>query len=89
MVGITPLRRSLPETSDDTNGLADVEDVGGVIVFPGLVEIDSDGTLSDSGVIRHMLSSSLTTSAIEGRFSVSSWQHLRANDTNCSTHSEG
>lgn len=89
MVGITPLRRSLPETSDDTNGLAAVEEVGGVIVFPGLEEIDSDGTLSDSGVIRHMFSSSLTTSAIEGRFSVSSWQHLRANDTNCSTHSEG
>nr|GMD67047.1 hypothetical protein glysoja_050396 [Ipomoea batatas] len=45
--------------------------------------------VSDSGIISHMASSSRTTSAIEGRESVSSWQHLRASVMNFSTHSEG
>lgn len=45
--------------------------------------------VSDSGIISHMFSSSRTTSAIEGRASVSSWQHLRAKVTNFSTHSDG
>lgn len=94
MLGITPLRRSLPDTSDETNGwfgaaISRDDDVVGVAVLLASVAVDSDSPASASGVSRHMTSSSLTTSIIEGRASVSSWQHMRAKERNFSTHSEG
>lgn len=73
MVGLSPLRRSLLEMSDDKKGLEVDEDDEGVIIFPPEgVGKEPNTALSDSGIIRHMFSSSLTTSAMEGLFSVSS-----------------
>lgn len=90
MVGIAPLSRSLPDTSVvEIYVFVSMDVEVGVDFLTESVTIDSDGTESDSGVIRQMLSSSLTTSDIAGRLSVSSWQHLRANATNFSMHSEG
>lgn len=89
MRGNPLLTRSLPEASDDTYWLLVTKDEVGVHILPESVTIDSEGVASASGIIRHMHSSSLTTSDIEGLASVSSRQHLRANDTNFSTHSEG
>lgn len=86
MAGMVPLTRSLPETSRDTHGL--VED-GGVTRSPESMAEESVRLVSDSGSISHRLSSSLTTSAIEGRVEVSSRQHLRPRFMNFSTQSDG
>lgn len=68
--------------------MLDDED-GGLLTFAILVIKGSEIFESDSGNISQIVSSVRTTSAIEGRASVSSWQHLRANVTNLSTHSAG
>lgn len=65
------------------------DELEGVITFPESVTNESTDVVSDSGIISHMFSSSRTTCAIEGRESVSSWQHLSARFMNFSTHSEG
>lgn len=91
MLGITPLMRSLPETSPDTKGVLIAEDEDGVVLdaLPESLVIDSAFLISESGIIDHMFSSSLTTSAILGRASGSSSQHLRAKLKNFSTCSDG
>lgn len=88
--GTIPLTRSLPETSWETKGVFMEADEDGVVAsLPESETKDSVAWVSDSGNISHMLSSSLYTSDIEGRASVSSWQHLRATFMNFSTHSDG
>lgn len=74
MVGMTPLTRLLPETSDETYGCFSIEDEdGGVSSFDVCSLFMNSGVfVSDSGIIFHMLSSSLITSDIEGLASVSS-----------------
>jgi len=63
---------------------------GGLTALPLSETMEFDAVeASASGVILHMFSNSLNTSDIEGLESVSSWQHLRAKDTNLSMHSEG
>ncbi|CAL1411897.1 unnamed protein product [Linum trigynum] len=98
MVGTTPLTRLLPDTSDDTYGFFSDEEAEEVVLAAPLfgsvlsvsvVDINSEVLVSDSGSKDHMLSSSLTTSAIDGLESVSSWQHFSANVKNFSTLSEG
>ena len=53
------------------------------------LDLDSDESTPVSGIIRRIFSSSLTTSTIDGLSSGLSWQHLRPNAINLSTHSEG
>nr|GEU65394.1 hypothetical protein [Tanacetum cinerariifolium] len=90
IVGITPLTRSLPEMFDETYGSFVVEDEDGEnTFFLGLVLIESWVCNSDFGIIFHMFSSSPITSAIDGRSSVSSLQHLTAKLTSFSTHFDG
>lgn len=89
MVGTTPLTRSLPDKDEDTNEFLVTKDEDGVAEEPEYVEVDSETNMPDSGIILSMFSSSLTTSNIDGRLSVSSWQQLRAKATNLSTHSDG
>lgn len=91
IVGMALLTRSLPEMSCETHVFLNIddEDDGDTVVTESSVTKDSAVLGSDSGIISHMLSSSLTTSFIQGRLSLTSWQHLRARSTNFSTHSEG
>jgi len=90
MVGTAPLTRSLPDTSDDTQGFIIIEDEeGGVISFLLSVLIVSVVVVSDSDIICHIPSSSRTTSAIDGLASVSSLQHFMAKVKNLSMQSEG
>ena len=90
MVGTAPLTRSLPDTSDDTQGFIIIEDEeGGVISFPLSVLIVTVVVVSDSDIICHIPSSSRTTSAIDGLASVSSLQHFMARVKNLSMQSEG
>ena len=93
MLGITPLTRSLPDTSPDTKGVFIAEeDEDGILwlsVLPESLDINSAFLVSDSGIVDHMFSSSLTTSAILGRASGSSSQHFKANVKNFSTCSDG
>jgi hypothetical protein len=79
MLEMSPLTRMPPDTSDRISEFFNVEDDDG----------GSAILMSNSGIIRHIRSSSWTTSAIEGRASVSSWQHLRAKVANITKHSDG
>ena len=67
----------------------DDEDGGSTTLARSLQVTNSVIWISDSGIESHMFSSSLTTSAMEGLDSVSSWLHLRAKVTNFSTHAGG
>jgi hypothetical protein len=90
MLEMSPLTRLLPDTSDHISEFFNVEeDDGGVTVFSASMPMGFAILMSDSGIIRHIRSSSRTTSAIEGRAFVSSWQHLRAKVANITKHSEG
>ena len=90
MGGISLLRRSRLEEPDEIYRYAATDEdclaiLAGLVsrdTEPGSVSTDTEGVSPVSGIIFHMLSSSLTASAIEGLASVSSWQHLSANDTN-------
>lgn len=90
MLGMTPLTRLLPDTSDDTQGFSTAEDDDcKLTTFSVSISMVYVILVSKSGIKCHILSSSRTTSAIEGRASVSSWQHLRAKLKNFTTQSEG
>jgi len=90
MVGAPPPPRLLLETSDDTQGFFNREyEEGEVISIPISMLIVSVVLESDSGIICHILSSSRTTSIIDGLSSVSSLQHFMARVENLSTQSEG
>ncbi|GLU11960.1 hypothetical protein SLE2022_286760 [Rubroshorea leprosula] len=69
MVGITPLTKSLPETSEDVYGFFTIEDdEGGVVdVFFGSLSMDSASNGSEYfGIINPIVSKVRTTSTIEG-----------------------
>jgi hypothetical protein len=90
MLEISPLTRLLPDASDHIEEFFSPEDDdSGVTTFSASMTMGSAILMSDSGIINHIRSSSRTTSAIEGRASVSSWQHLRAKVANITKHSVG
>lgn len=68
---------------------ADADADADVVLLPECLEVDSEDVASISGIIFSMVSSSLTTSDMDGRCSVLSWQQLRAKATNLSMHSDG
>lgn len=88
-MGMTPLTRSLPIKDEDTSELLVAKDEDCVVDETENVEVDSEMTMSDSGIILSMFSSSLTTANIGGLFSVLSSQQLSAKVANLSTHSDG
>ena len=94
MLEISPLTRLLPDidASDHISEFFSVEDDdGGVTTFTFSVAMAMGYAIPmlDSGIRSHIRSSSLTTSAIEGRAFVSFLQHLRAKVANITKHSEG
>jgi gamma-glutamyltranspeptidase len=94
MLEISPLTRLLPDT-DASNHISEFfsveDDDGGVITFTfsAAMAMGSTILMLGSGIRSHIRSSSWTTSAIEGRASVSFSQHLRAKVANITKHSEG
>ena len=88
-MGMTPLTRSLPIKDEDTSEPLVTKDEDCVVDETENVEVDSEMTMSDSGIILSMFSSSLTTAIIGGLFSVLSSQQLSAKVANLSTHSDG
>lgn len=88
-MGMTPLTRSLPIKDEDTSELLVAKDEDCVVDETENVEVESETTMSDSGIILSMFSSSLTTANIGGLFSVLSSQQLSAKVANLSTHSDG
>ena len=88
-MGMTPLTRSLPIKDEDTSELLVTKDEDCVVDETENVEVDSEMTMSDSGIILSMFSTSLTTANIRGLFSVWSSQQLSAKVANLSTHSDG
>ena len=96
MLGMTLLIRMLPETSEEDmycwfppEIILDRDVPVLPLVWVGSMATDSDGTPSVSGVICHIVSSSLTTSTMFGLASVSSRQHRSPSAANRSTHSPG
>lgn len=89
MVGIFPLTRSLLDTSAETKGVLIVDDEGCELNFLPEPLVTYSASMSVSGNIEHMFSSSLATSAILDRSSGASLQHFKAKVKNLSTHSEG
>ena len=88
------LTRLLPDTdaSDHISEFFSVEDDDGGVTtftFSAAKAMGSTIPMLDSGIRSHIRSSSRTTSAIEGRASVSFSQHLRAKVANITKHSEG
>lgn len=94
MEGITPLTRSLPVTFNDETYTSllvppcEEDDVNDLPEYKWTNSVDEE-TESVSGIILSMYSSCLTTSSIDGRFSGSSLQQLRAKLTILSIHTAG
>lgn len=88
-MGVISLARSLPKTLQEAYGSMLLQSGDDDADLPEYGYMGSEKMASVSGIILSMFSSSLTTSNIDGRFSGSSWQHLRARDTSLPTHSDG
>lgn len=91
MLGVTPLTRLLPDMFEDVYGslLTNDEDDDDSTLLENAEVDDSEVVVFVSGIILSMFSSSLTISNIDGRFSGSSRQQLRAKARNLSTQSDG